>query len=88
MDLLNLPLIMQRTMKGIRSHWLLLLLEKAAATRAEFLKCCHIQFLPLTVSGPVTSGAVMLLQSAVSILEIGASIAPFTFQAARWVPKL
>lgn len=81
--MLNLPLIVRGTMKGIRNHWLLLL-EKAAATWAEFLKCCHTQFLPLTVSGPVTSGAVLLLQSAVSSLEIGTSIAPCAFQTAHF----
>lgn len=83
MDVLNCPLIVQRTMKGIRSHWLLLL-EKAAAAWAQFSKCCHTQFLLLIVSGPVISGAVMLLQSAVSVLEIGTNIASFPFQTAHF----
>lgn len=65
--------------------------ESLAAAAGK--SCCHLgtvfkvlshTFLPLTVSGPVTSGAVMLLQSAVSVLEIGTTIASFTFQTAHF----
>lgn len=66
---------------------LLLLLEKAAATHAEFLKCYHTKLLPFTVQGPVNSGVVIFLQNAVFIREICTRIAAFTLRLLHWETK-
>jgi len=64
-----IELAFKSTMKSMRSYQLLLMLEKAAATHAEFLKRCHSKLLPFTLHGPVNSGVVIFFCRGVFILE-------------------